>query len=246
MHPIIFKLGPITIYSYGLMLFIAVFVAINLLVKEAKRKGYNEDFIFNLGAIILISGIIGSRLLYLLLNLEFYIKNPKEIVMLHHGGLAIFGGIVVAIIITFMFANSKKYSFLDIADLVIPYVVLGESIGRIGCLLNGCCYGAPCKFGLYFPVHSAILIPTQLISSLILLILYVILRLKQEKPHFNGAVFVNYLLCYSVYRFLIEFFRADSQRLFLNLTIFQYFCIGLFIFGFALNSGIKWKRKRLK
>lgn len=241
MHPIIFKFGPFTIYSYGLMLFVAVCVSLNLLVKEAQRAGYNKNEIFDLGIVILFSGIIGARLLYILLNLDFYIKSPKEIFMLYHGGLAIFGGIIAAIISSFGFLKIKKLDFLSIADLVIPYVALGQSIGRIGCFFNGCCYGIPWKFGIYFPVHNAVLIPTQLIDSFLLLILYIILRAKQSRFHTPGRIFISYVLYYSTIRFLIEFIRADSPKLFLGLTIFQYFCIFLFAFGAILNMRT-WKR----
>src|SRR3990167_496397 len=98
MHPIIFEFGPIKIYSYGLALFIAVLVSLNLLVKEAQRSGFDKDTFFDLGIVILLSGILGARVLYVFLNLDFYIKNPIEIFMLHHGGLAIFGGIVLSVI----------------------------------------------------------------------------------------------------------------------------------------------------
>jgi phosphatidylglycerol:prolipoprotein diacylglycerol transferase len=138
MYPVIFKFGPITIYSYGLMVFMAVIIGLNLLVEEARRLGYDKDLIFDLGITITFSGIIGARLLYVLLNLGFYLENPKEIFMLTHGGLAILGGVVAALIAVFIFMKLKKMPFLITLDLVAPYVVLGESIGRIGCLLNGC------------------------------------------------------------------------------------------------------------
>lgn len=242
MYPILFEFGPITIYSYGLVLFIAVFVSLSLLVKEAVERDYKRDKILDLGITILLSGIIGSRLLYVLLNLDFYLRNPKEIFMLHHGGLAIFGGILVAVIAILVFCRFNKLHFLKIVDLIVPFVALGHSIGRIGCFLNGCCYGMPSKFGIYFPIHNEVLIPTQLISSLLLLILFVILRLKQSRPHQDGAIFVTYIILYSAIRFFVEFIRADSPRFLLGLTIFQYFCIVLFVLG-VLSYKIAWKSK---
>lgn len=235
MHPILFKFGPITIYSYGLALFIAVLVSLNLAAKESQRQGLNKDVIFDLGIVILFSGIIGARILYILLNFDFYRDNPKEIFMLHHGGLAILGGIVLAVISGVIFSKIKKISFFRIADLIIPFVALGESIGRIGCFLNGCCYGVPSKFGIYFPMHNTALVPSQLISSFSMLLLYIILRVKQDKPHSKGSIFISYILYYSITRFFIEFIRGDSEKLFLGLTIFQYFCIALFVPSVVLN-----------
>lgn len=242
MHPIIFEFGPITIYSYGLMLFIAVFVSLNLLLWESQKRGFDKNTIFDLVVVILLSGIVGARLLYILLNLGFYIKNPKEIFMINHGGLAIFGGMLLSALASFIFVKSKKLDFLSIADLVIPYVALGQSIGRIGCFFNGCCYGIPWKFGVYFPVHKTVLIPAQLIDSFFMLILYIVLRSKQIRPHATGGILISYFLYYSVMRFFIEFIRGDSQRLFLGLTIFQYFCIFLFVFATILYFNT-WKRK---
>lgn len=229
MHPVLFKFGVITVYSYGFMLFVAVAVSLSLLLREAKRKGYDTNVIMDLAMAVLFSGIIGARILYIILNLDFYLRNPKEIFMLHHGGLAILGGITAGILAAFLFCRRKKLSFLEIADLLSPYVALAHSIGRIGCFLNGCCYGLPWKSGIYFPVHEARLIPTQLIAAFLLFVLFIGLKIKQKKPHQKGAIIVSYVLYYSVIRFFMEFIRADSQRLFLGLTFFQYFCIVLFI-----------------
>lgn len=245
MFPVILKIGPVTIYSYGLMVFIAVIVSLNLLVKEARRMGYDKDTIFDLGIAIIFAGIIGARLLYVILNLNFYRHNPKEIFMLHHGGLAILGGVIIAILVTFIFMKLKKMPFLFTLDLIVPFAALGQSIGRVGCLLNGCCYGFPSKVGFYFPVHGAILFPVQMLSSLLMLFLFIFLRMKLHKPHSTGIIFTSYILYYSFARFFIEFMRADSPRLFLNLTIFQYFCLVLFASGLIFWYKIKWKNKTL-
>jgi len=242
MHPILFKFGALTIYSYGFMLFIAVVVSLNLLLKDAKKKGYDTNAITDLVMAVLFCGILGARALYIILNFDFYVNNPKEIFMLQHGGLAILGGILAGLFAAFLFCRYKKLPFPEVADLLSPYVVLGHSIGRIGCFLNGCCYGLPSKFGIYFPVHNARLIPTQLISSFLLLMLFIALKFKQRIPHQNGAIFVSYLLYYSVIRFFMEFIRGDSPRLPLGLTVFQYFCIVLFVFS-SLFYIMLWKRK---
>ncbi len=242
MHPILFKFGVITVYSYGFMLFVAVVVSLNLLLKEAKRKGYDADAITDLVMVVLFSGIIGARILYIILNLGFYINNPKEIFMLQHGGLAILGAIAVGTLATFLFCKYKKLPFLEIADLLSPYVVLAHSIGRIGCFLNGCCYGLPSKLGIYFPAHKATLIPTQLIDAVLLFILFIVLKIKQARPHQKGAIFVSYILYYSVIRFFMEFIRADSEKLFLGLTIFQYFCIVLFVLSSSFYISL-WKKR---
>lgn len=246
MCPIVVSFGPVTIFSYGLTLAFAVLIAVSLLLNEAKRQGYNNDVILDLGILLLVSGIVGARLLYIGLNSSFFIQHPKEIIMIHHGGLAILGGFLLSIVSTYLFARKKKLSFLKLADLVVPFVALAHAIGRIGCFFNGCCYGLPSRYGFYFPVHNAVLIPTQIISSLLLVVLFVVLRIQQGRVHSDGSIFASYVIFYSVMRFFVEFIRFDSPKLFFGHTIFQLFCVVLFIAGvfFALN--LKWKNKALQ
>jgi phosphatidylglycerol:prolipoprotein diacylglycerol transferase len=130
-----------------------------------------------------------------------------------------------------VYVKNKKLPLLKILDLMIPFVALAQAIGRIGCLLNGCCFGKISEFGLYFPVHHQILVPTQLYSSLILIFIFIVLRILQEKPHKQGQVFFAYLVLYSLKRFFIEFWRADNPILIFNLTLFQILSIALFCFA---------------
>ncbi|MFH1202645.1 MAG: prolipoprotein diacylglyceryl transferase [Candidatus Omnitrophota bacterium] len=233
MCPVLLKIGPLTIYSYGLMLALAFFAATYLASRAARIKGISPDLITDFCFWVLISGIVGARLFYVLLNLDYYFDNPLEIIMLSHGGLAWYGGLVFAIGTGIFYLKIHKQNFALILDLIIPYVALGEAMGRIGCLLNGCCYGKAASWGLYFPVHKAVLIPTQLYSSIILLIIFLILRKIQIKTNKQLIVFFSYLIMHSIGRFFIEFLRADSKPLFLNLTIFQYMSIFVFLAGFV-------------
>lgn len=235
MHPIICRLGPLTIYSYGLMLALGFSVAAFLSIREAKKQGINQEFIFNLIFIILISGIIGARILYVLLNVEFYVKNPREIFMLTHGGLCWFGGLILGVFVCIVYLKRKKQEIYKIFDMIVPYLALAHAIGRVGCFLNGCCFGKESiRFGLYFPVHDAILIPTQAYSSLALLLIYIILRIRHSREHGRGEIFYLYLFLYSLWRFFIEFFRADSQIFIYGLTLFQIISIILFILSVVM------------
>jgi phosphatidylglycerol:prolipoprotein diacylglycerol transferase len=148
--------------------------------------------------------------------------------MLHRGGLAWFGAIIFATICGIIFFKINKMPVLKMMDFFAPFIALGHAIGRIGCFLNGCCYGKEAVWGIYFSVHQARLIPTQLFSSLYLIIIFLILRFLQEKPHRLGEIFFSYLLLYSFARFFIEFLRADSLRILAGLTSFQ--LISIFIF----------------
>ena len=262
MFPIICKVGPFTIYSYGLALVVAFCVAAFLLVRQAKAYGISPDLMLNLSFIALASGIIGARLFYVILNLKFYLNNPFEIIMLSHGGLVWFGGLILGSASCIVYLRMNGLDVYRVMDLVIPYVALAQAIGRIGCLLNGCCFGRETHFfGLYFPAHDAILIPTQFYSSLALLGIYLILRIRQEqifserrlKNQNNkaaagqaaigagrkGELFFVYLFLYSLWRFVIEFFRADSEVFIFGLSIFQQISIALFVLSVVMLVRIR-------
>jgi len=228
MHPTICKLGPFSIYSYGLMLAVAFLSSSMLAVFQAKRQNVHPDIILNLSFIVFISGIIGARILYIIENMGYYVKNPIEIIMLQHGGLSWFGGLILAVICGIVYLKKKNLSVYKIFDLIVPFVALGQAIGRIGCLLNGCCFGKISQFGIYFTAHKLVLIPTQAYSSLILILIFIILRILQDRPHKEGGIFFLYLLLYSAKRFFIEFWRADNDIIFLGLTLFQVISIVIF------------------
>ncbi len=232
MYPVICKIGPFSIYSYGLMLVVAFAVSSTLARLQAKKQNINPDIIFNFSFVVFISGIIGARILYIIQNLSYYLKNPLETIMLQQGGLSWFGGLVFGLVSGIMYLKKKNLSVYKILDLIIPFVALAGGIGRIGCLLNGCCFGRVSKFGIYFAVHNSILIPTQIYSSLSLIFIFIILRFLQERPHKEGAIFFAYLLFYSIKRFFIEFWRGDNEMIIFRLTLFQIISMVIFCLSF--------------
>ncbi len=220
MYPEICKIGPVVVYSYGLMLVIAFFVAAFLASQEAKRRGLNPDFVFNLLFVSFVSGIIGARLFFVIENLGVYLKNPREIIMLSHGGMSWFGGLILGSAAGIIYIKIKSLGVYKILDLIVPFLALGQSIGRIGCFLNGCCFG-----------KEFVLIPVQIISSFLLLVIFIILRMFQSRPHKCGQIFYSYLVLYSTKRFFIEFWRADNPIVFYGLTLFQLISIFIFVFS---------------
>lgn len=228
MCPIIYKIGPFSIFSYGLMLAVAFIVVSSLACRQAKKHNFKADIIFNLLFGVFITGIIGSRIFYVAENIGYYIKNLTEIIMLQQGGLSWFGGLISGIVFTILYLKKKRLSVYKTFDLIVPFVALGQAIGRIGCLLNGCCFGRISPFGLYFTAHQSALIPVQTYSSLALILIFITLRLLQERPHKEGAILFTYLLLYGIKRFFIEFWRADNAVVFSGLTLFQLLSIVLF------------------
>jgi phosphatidylglycerol:prolipoprotein diacylglycerol transferase len=241
MVPILYKCGFLTIYTYGVCVAIAFLLSSWLVSLEARRRKLNEDAVYNLCIVILAGGIIFARLFYVVLNLRFFLGNPFEIVMLQHGGLVWFGGLMGAIFCALGFIKFKKMPVLKTLDLLVPYAALAQGIGRIGCFFNGCCYGKESAFGIYFPVHGRVLFPSQLLDSLTLLLIFVILRLNGEKRR-DGEILAFYLMLASLQRFLLEFVRGDLRPFYFSLSIFQWISIGLFTCGLSFYLILRWKK----
>ena len=240
MYPILFKFGFIQIYSYGLMIALAFGVSTALLSRQARELGRPKDFFWYFSVWVLLGGIFGGRLLYIALNFEFFAQNPREIPALWHGGLIWYGALAGGLLSGMGYLRSKKAGVIKTLDLVVPFVALGQAIGRIGCFLNGCCYGRPAKWGIYFPAHKDYLISVQLISSLNLLVIFILLRLLQEIKPKPGKVLAAYLIIASFERFMVEFIRNDSPRDFWGLTVFQLISAAIFIGGILLWCVISW------
>lgn len=249
MHPVLLKFGPFTIYSYGLMVALGFALAAFLIYKRANSFGIDKDKMIDLAILILISGVLGARVLYVLLNLSYYRSNIFEIFDLSKGGLVWYGGFISALVLLVWYIRKKSMDFWNVADLIAPYAALAQGIGRIGCFLNGCCYGvaAPAGYPLavIFPGESIARQPTQVYSSLALVLIFIILRLWQDRRRFAGEIFLGYLLLYSLKRFLAESLRGDNPGMLRGLTISQGFGVVVFIIAitvFALKAA-KWKKR---
>jgi phosphatidylglycerol:prolipoprotein diacylglycerol transferase len=234
MHPILFTLGPVTIYSYGVMIALAVIICAFLLSQDAKAYHIPADIIYDLMFWVVAWGILGARIFYIVISWDYFSQNLLEIIMIQHGGLAWQGGFVGGTLAGVWFVKSKKLQVRLFMDLVAPYIALGQSIGRIGCFLNGCCYGKPVAWGVYFPQFGAHLHPTQLYETAGLFLIFLILKFTQRKPHHPGMVFVLYLWLAAIERFTVEFFRADHDYLLLGLSLFQYISLLVFFVGLIL------------
>ena len=243
MHPILFEFGNFKIYSYGVMVALGSLLAIYMASRQGKRAGIAPEKIFDIGLYALLFGIIGARILHVLLDFGYYANQPLEIIMLNRGGLAFHGGLAVGIIAAWYFIRRNRMPLQKTADIIIPYVALGQAIGRIGCFLNGCCYGKPTYLGIgiSLPGHLQRLLPTQLFSSLFLFLTFLALKKIYKKKRYDGAVLFSYLLIFSAGRFFIDFLRGDLTPVFLGLTASQLISISIF---FCAAAFIKYLRKR--
>ena len=251
MYPIVIKIGPIIVYSYGVMVSLAFALGTFLLWRNAPRVGIRREKVLDLTIVILLSGIIGARVLHVLVNIGYYLENPIQIIMLTRGGLAFYGGLFSALIAALIFIKKNSMPVWQVGDLLAPFVALGQAIGRLGCFLNGCCYGIASTFkgfGIIFPSDTILRYPVQLYSVISLLFIYAVLRVLFEKGYFKGNLFLLYLVFYSFYRFFIEFLRGDLETFFCNLTISQIISIIVFIAAGTLiiRRRASWKNTSLR
>ncbi|PIW67289.1 MAG: prolipoprotein diacylglyceryl transferase [Candidatus Omnitrophica bacterium CG12_big_fil_rev_8_21_14_0_65_42_8] len=223
MHPIIAKIGPFTIYSYGIMVAIAFLFGIFIARREAVRKNIKPGLVYDLGFYLLIGSIIGARIYYILFfGLKDFLAEPASIFKVWQGGLAIHGGIFGGIITSIIFSNARKISFWALADLIAPSIILGQAIGRIGCYLNGCCYG----------INNQ---PTQIYELILDFIGFLLLWGLRKKIRFKGGLFLLYLMTYSVIRIIVSQFRADNLYLWnTGITLAGLSSLIIFIIAMAL------------
>jgi phosphatidylglycerol:prolipoprotein diacylglycerol transferase len=243
MHPVLLSLGWLHIYSYGFMVALGFLIGIIIITYQAKGEGVKPEIIVDGALYVIIASIIGARLFYVIGEWEQYRDNLKEIIMVQNGGLVFLGGLILAVLTVIWYARWKKQPLLKLLDLSTPGVALGYAIGRLGCFFNGCCFGLPTKlpWGVSFPSGSLAysyfgderLHPTQLYSSLIMLVFALVLFLIFKKKRYPGQVFYWGILLYAIYRFSVEFLRYSPMHWF-YLTPSQWIVLiagGLAIFG---------------
>lgn len=226
MYPTILRLGGIQIYSYGLMLFVSFLLGIFIVEHRAKRFGVDSKTITDLALWILLAVVVGSRLFYVAFHWPEFKDDLIGIIAFWRGGLAglmFYGGFLGALIAGLIFVRVRKLPTLKLLDAAAPAIVLGEGFTRIGCFLNGCCYGRPTEspFGLVFPANSpagaafrdpltgavSAIHPTQLYSSLAGFLLFGLALLLERRPMKDGVLFSSVLIFYSLFRFGIDFVR---------------------------------------
>lgn len=213
MYPVLFEVGGFSVYAYGAMLAVAFAVGVFGLTREGKKVGLPEEKLLDMTIWIMVAAIVGSRLLYILLELPRYLANPIAVFQLRSGGLSFHGGLIAGIAVGLWYAKRHKLPQGKVADLVAPFLMLGYGIVRIGCLLNGCCFGRPSSASWALPsayIDQTLRHPTQLYAFVASMIIFAILLWRKNKIRFHGQLFLEFIMLYSIYRFIIEHFREVS------------------------------------
>lgn len=214
MYPVLFKIGPISVYAYGTAVALGFIISIFFAGRSAKKEGIKPEIISDLGLYALVSGLIGARFVYILTDLKTFVYHPVDIFKIWEGGFVFYGGLLFGIITGIWYLKRAKLDVFKAADIIAPYIALAHSIGRIGCFLRGCCYGrASYKFGIIFPslMDGTPHLPVQLIESFFLFLIFLILLFRKKYKKFNGEIFWLYIFLYSTARFILEIFRADYR-----------------------------------
>lgn len=216
MFPNLFRIGPVEVHSYGVMLMVGFLSAILLSRRQARRMGLPADLPLDLGVWVMVASVVCARIMFVGLNWTYYSPRPAEALYVwRQSGLSFHGGLLGGVLAGVIFSWRRGLSFWTVADMVSPGIALGYAIARIGCLLNGCCYGIPTDrpWGMRFPVLPDSRLttgpshPTQIYAALGSLAILALLLWARSRLTVPGRLFLLYLMLYSVLRSGIEVLR---------------------------------------
>lgn len=224
MHPILFSFGPITIYSYGVLLAAAYLIGLGMAVRRANAAGLDGNRVLDLGIWVIIAALVGAKALLFIVDFQHFTSSWNAFTTLLRSGGVFYGGLIGAIVVCIYLLRKHRLPLWPSADLFAPGIAMGYMVGRLGCLMAGCCYGRPTDVAwaitftdpaaninvgtpLGTPLH-----PTQVYESLAgLLIFAVLVVLERRGRSFPGRTFWSFVLLYAVSRFMIEFYRGDDR-----------------------------------
>lgn len=240
MYPVLLEIGSLKLYTYGLFVALGFIAALAVSKRlAARQKDFHPDLVTDLFFIVLLAGIIGARLFYILVNFSYFRENPLAVFRIWEGGLVFYGGFILAVAGAMVYLKIKHLPLHAAADILAPGIALGHAIGRIGCFFAGCCHGKTCTLPVAVTFHhpealaplGVGLHPTQLYSVFANFAIFLVLLFVGKIKKFPGMVFWTYVLLYSVARYIIEMFRGDVRGRFpfLEISTSQGICILLFV-----------------
>jgi phosphatidylglycerol:prolipoprotein diacylglycerol transferase len=263
MIPVLFRLGPLTIHTYGLMMALGVAFSLWFVYVQSKKRGLDASKIIDAGFYTILVSLLGAKLVLFAGNLSYYTRYPGELLSLARSGGVFQGGLVFGVVFARGYVRRRQIPTWKVADIAGPALALGHGFGRIGCFMAGCCYGRTCElpFGVRFhsqyahdltgiPLGQA-LHPVQLYEAGLNFLNFFVLFLILRRKRFDGQVFAFYIINYSVIRFFTEYFRGDHPERaflvegsspFLSLTLPQFFCILGLACGLLLYVFMKKKK----
>ena len=226
MHPILINFGSFRMPTYGMLFALALIAAIYTVTRLGRREGLDTARLLDFSTWLIIVGLLGSKVLLILTEWDFYGKNPGEIFSwstLQSGGV-FYGGFAAATFFAIWYIKVYRLPLLKIFDVYVPGIALAQSVGRLGCFAAGCDYGKPTTsfMGVVFtnPISHDFtgvplgvrIYPTQIFESLATFLIFAILLWAYQRKKYDGQIFIIYLTLYAIARFFIEFLRGDEDR----------------------------------
>lgn len=257
MHPILFKIGNFPVHSFGVVMIVAFLAGLWIARIRAKKFGLDPNKVADMSFWTLIIGILGARVAFILQDLDHYLKNKGELFSWQFAGLTSFGGVIAGVGFMVFWAKRAGWPVRLLLDVIGPAGLVMHAIGRLGCLLNGCCYGGVCHlpWGVHFPDAPAgtPMHPAQIYDALMNLAAIPIILWVEKRGQSRGQVFALVLVFHGLARFIYEFWRAGTEAQVkaglasstfwngLPITQAQAMAGALVLVGFALY--IAWRRE---
>lgn len=217
-------IGPLTLHAYGVLLAIAFITGLWVASRQAKRAGLDSARVTDMAVYVLIAGLIGAKVLLVVVEWGYYARNPRELLSILQSGGVFYGGLIGAFPVAWWYARKHGLPPWRTADVLAPAVAIGQAIGRLGCFCAGCCYGRPADVPWAVTFRDAYasrtvgtpldtpLHPTELYEAIACLAIFFILVRMARSKRFDGQITLAYVFLYAVVRFVIEFYRGDAVR----------------------------------
>ena len=254
MYPILIEFGFFKIFTYGLLVATGFLVAILLASSRAEKEGLDSQKVLDLCFYVMVSALLGARLLYVIVEYRYFLDSPLEIFKFWKGGLVFYGGLILGVLISLWYLKRNQMPMWKTADLLAPSIALGQSIGRWGCFFAGCCYGkkTDVAWGITFTDPRSLapleifLHPTQVYLSLNAVFIFMFLMWLSKRKVFDGQILWAYGILYSIGRFLIEYFRGDDRGFPVEQVLSTSQFVGVFVFSFSAFMLLTLYRKSLR
>jgi phosphatidylglycerol:prolipoprotein diacylglycerol transferase len=260
MYPTLFRLGPITLHSYGLLLALGFLFGISVAIFFARKEGIKSQIIFDLAIYIFIASLLGAKALEIIVNFNYYKADWHRVLDIYQLGGVYYGGLICAILITIWYTRKQKVSFWKSADVLAMGLAGGQIFGRTGCFLAGCCWGKPGSpyypFAVTFTNREAAsqigtplnipLHPVQLYEAGLMLIVFLVLVWLYKYRKFPGQQLCLYLFSYAVVRFVLEYYRDDPRGAVWNGALSTSQSISILMVGVAFVLFFLRKRSSLQ
>jgi phosphatidylglycerol---prolipoprotein diacylglyceryl transferase len=253
MHPVLFKLGSFTIYTYGFCIALGALLGFLYMYRQGKKQyAITFDQSNNLFILLVIAGVVGGKFFMIFEDPSLYLSQPKK--LFSGSGFVFYGSLLTCIPVMLWYFKKIKVPVLGMLDIMAVVTCIVHGFGRVGCFMAGCCYGLPTDGFLSVVFSNPVcqaeplntpLYPTQLFEATFIFSILILLLILQKQKNFDGQLFLIYLMVYAVGRGILEMFRGDIERGFLieNILSNSQF-ISILVISLALYFYLRLSKKK--